>query len=228
MEMTKAAASSAVEKQVYITVSRESRETRVQIELGLFPGPSTISSGLGFFDHLLNSLAHHAGWSLSLTCEGDLEIDDHHSAEDCAITLGVALKEAVASRGAIKRFGYAYAPLDESLARAVVDISGRPWCEAELSLERAMIGDLASENVAHFLSSFAFNAGITLHVDVLRGSNDHHKAEAAFKALALALREALTPALLPAETGPGSPNSTKGAALITISRRGKTARGTEA
>jgi len=91
-----------------------------------------------------------------------------------------------------------------------------------------MIGDLASENVGHFLSSFASNAGITLHVDVLRGSNDHHKAEAAFKALALALREALSPVLLPAETGPGGPNSTKGAALITISRRGKTAKGTEA
>lgn len=228
MEMMKNQTSSTIEKQVYVAVSRESKETKIQIELGLFPGPSAIASGLGFLDHLLNSLAHHAGWSLSLACKGDLEIDDHHSAEDCAITLGVALREAVASRGAIKRFGYAYAPLDESLARAVVDISGRPWCEAELGLERDMIGDLASENVAHFLSSFAFNAGITLHLDVLRGSNDHHKAEAAFKALALALREALLPVLLPAEAVPESPNSTKGAAPITISRRGKAARGAEA
>jgi len=228
MEMMKNQTSSTVEKQIYITVSRESKETKILVELGLFPGPSTIASGLGFLDHLLNSLAHHAGWSLSLTCKGDLDIDDHHSAEDCAITLGVALREAVAARGAIRRFGSAYAPLDESLARAVVDISGRPWCEAELNLEREMIGDLASENVAHFLSSFAFNAGITLHVDVLRGSNDHHKAEAAFKALALALREALIPSLFSADAESASPNSTKGAAVITVSRRGRTMKGTEA
>ncbi len=228
MEVMKNQTSSAIEKQIFIEASRKSKETEVQLELGLFPGLSTISSGIGFLDHLLNSLAHHAGWSLSLTCKGDLEIDDHHSAEDCAITLGAALREAVASRGAIKRFGYAYAPLDESLARAVVDVSDRPWCEAELGLERDMIGDLASENVAHFLSSFAFNAGITLHVDVLRGSNDHHKAEAAFKALALALREALMPVLLPAAAGSESPNSTKGSAQITISRRGKAAKGIEA
>ena len=228
MEMMKNQTSSTIEKQIFIEASRKSKETEIQLELGLFPGPSTISSGIGFLDHLLNSLAHHAGWSLSLTCKGDLEIDDHHSAEDCAITLGAALREAVAARGAIKRFGYAYAPLDESLARAVVDISGRPWCEVELNLEREMIGDFAAENVGHFLSSFASNAGITLHVDVLRGSNDHHKAEAAFKALALALRDALVSSPRPADAGSASPNSTKGSAAITVTRREKAMKGIEA
>lgn len=216
------------ERPAYITVKRESKETKIEIELGLFPGPVSVATGIGFLDHLLTSLAHHGGWSLALSCSGDVEIDDHHSAEDCAITLGAAFKEAVADRGTIKRFGYAYAPLDEALARAVVDISGRPWCEASLGLEREMIGELASENVGHFLSSFASNAGITLHIDVLKGSNDHHKAEAAFKALALALRDALTPLALPGQANEKSPNSTKGAAVITIARRERGGNGVKA
>lgn len=225
MEMMKNQTTSSLEKPIYAVVSRVSKETKVNVELGLFPGPLSIDSGIGFLDHLLNSLAHHAGWSLSLACKGDLEIDDHHSAEDCAITLGLALREAIVARGAIRRFGYAYAPLDESLARAVVDVSGRPWCEASLTLEREMIGDLAAENVAHFLSTLASNAGLTLHLDVLRGANDHHKAEAAFKALALAMREALSPVAVSAGAEGETANSTKGAAVIQISRRDKTAKG---
>ena len=200
--------------------SRESKETKIHLELDLFPGTSSISTGLGFLDHLLYSLSYHAGWSLDLECEGDIEVDDHHSAEDCAITLGAALKEAVCDIGPIRRFGSAYAPLDEALARAVVDISGRPFCDADLGLEREMIGDLASENVGHFLSSLASNAGITIHVDVLKGCNDHHRAEAAFKALALALREALAPAGS-AATDPGATKaaSTKGAALLKVTKK---------
>jgi len=206
-----------------IVATRESKETKIQVELGLFPGASSISTGIGFLDHLLSSLACHAGWTLRLDCRGDVEIDDHHSVEDCAITLGLALGEALADRGAIRRFGFAFAPLDEALARAVVDVSGRPFCDAALQFQREMIGELASENVAHFLQSFAMNAGITVHVDLLKGSNDHHKAEAAFKALALALREALAPANPPAVAGGSAAGetvaSTKGAAVIRLSRK---------
>ena len=176
-----------------IVVRRASKETDIACGLRLEPGALSIATGVGFLDHMVTSLACHAGWSLSLSCRGDLAVDDHHSAEDCAIVLGLALKEALADRGAIRRFGTAYAPLDEALARAVVDVSGRPFCDVSLQLQREMIGDLAAENVGHFLASFAANAGITLHVDVLKGANDHHRAEAAFKALALALREALAP-----------------------------------
>jgi len=210
-------------RQTLILATRVSKETEVEVELGLFPGTLMINTGIGFLDHLLASLAFHAGWSLRLDCKGDIEIDDHHSAEDCAITLGAAFRETLADRGAIKRFGSAFAPLDEALARAVVDVSGRPFCDATLQLQREMIGDLASENVAHFLQSFAVNAGITVHVDLLKGSNDHHKAEAAFKALALALRDALAPASPPAVASGSAAGetvaSTKGAAVIRISRK---------
>ncbi|PKL06082.1 MAG: imidazoleglycerol-phosphate dehydratase HisB [Spirochaetae bacterium HGW-Spirochaetae-9] len=196
-----------------IVATRESKETKIQVELGLFPGASSIGTGIGFLDHLLTSLACHAGWTLRLECKGDREVDDHHSAEDCAITLGIALREALIDKGAIQRFGTAFAPMDEALSRAVVDISGRPFCDTSLQLERETIGELAAENIAHFFQSFAMNAGITVHVDILKGSNDHHKAEAAFKALALALREALAPALSPAAA------STKGATVISVSRK---------
>jgi imidazoleglycerol-phosphate dehydratase len=166
--------------------------------------PIQVRTGVGFLDHLLTSLAFHAGWGLQLTCQGDLEIDDHHSAEDCALALGQALKQALGDRSGIRRFGSAYAPLDEALARAVVDISGRPHSTIALGLRRETIGALASENVAHVLSSLATAAALTLHVDLLRGENDHHRAEAAFKATALALREAV------ATSGDSRIPSTKG------------------
>lgn len=207
--------------------TRESRETKIGLELGLFPGPSSIATGVGFLDHLLSSLSCHAGWSLNLNCKGDIEIDDHHSIEDCAITLGAALREAIAANGSIRRFGCAYAPMDEALARAVVDISGRPFGDINLGLGREMIGDLAAENAGHFLSSLAANAGITLHVDVLKGSNDHHKAEAAFKALALALREALSPPESGA-AGKGDVASTKGATMLRVTKKEVPGKGNEA
>ncbi len=213
----------AQERPVLIVATRVSKETEVEVELGLFPGASMINTGIGFLDHLISSLAFHALWSLRLDCKGDIEIDDHHSVEDCAITLGAAFREALAEKGAIRRFGSAYAPLDEALARAVVDLSGRPFCDASLQFQRDMIGALASENVVHFLQSFAMNAGITLHVDLLKGINDHHKAEAAFKALALALRDALAPAAASSAVdgtkGVDSVASTKGAAVIRVSRK---------
>lgn len=201
---------------------RLTRETRIAIALDpdCPGGPASISTGIGFLDHLLGSLATHAGWSLRLECAGDLGVDDHHSAEDCAILLGEALARAVGKGPAIRRFGHAYAPLDEALARAVVDFSGRPWAEVDLGLSGPRIGGLAAENVSHFLESLALTARMNLHVDVLRGRNDHHRAEAAFKALALALRSALEPALPAGAADPGSSRedgkfrSTKGGVIL--------------
>lgn len=186
------------------TVDRRTRETTVHCRLALDgSGQVAVSSGLGFLDHLLTSLAFHAGWDLELSCQGDLEVDDHHSAEDAALALGAALAQALGDRAGIARFGWAYAPLDEALARAVVDLGGRPWPRVELGLSRPMIGTVACENLTHVLSSLAMAAGAALHVEVLAGSNDHHRAEAAFKALALGLAQACSPRV-------GGVRSTKG------------------
>lgn len=177
-----------------IRLSRETQETQVSLELNLTtPGPNLIQTGIGFLDHLFDSLARHAGWRLELRCVGDLEVDDHHSAEDCALLLGQALDQALGDRSGIRRFGHAYAPLDEALARAVVDLSGRPSPHVTLGLSRERIGALACENMVHVLESMAIAGRMSLHVDVLKGRNDHHRVEAAFKATALALRSALSP-----------------------------------
>lgn len=174
-----------------VTVQRKTNETDIAVQLNLDgQGLAKIHTGIGFLDHLLDSLTRHARFDLSLVCKGDLQVDDHHSVEDCALALGVAFDQALGERCGIARFGSAYAPLDEALARAVVDISSRPWAVIDLQLKRDAIGDLACENITHFLQSLAIAARVTLHVDVLRGANDHHRAEAAFKALALAWRQA--------------------------------------
>ena len=175
-------------------IDRTTRETRIRGRLALDGSRDVqVDTGIGFLDHLLTALAFHAGWDLERECRGDLEVDDHHSAEDCALALGEALDRALGDRAGIRRFGSAHAPLDEALARAVVDLSGRPWPEIHLGLTREALGGLACENVHHVLVSFAIAARCALHVDLLRGANDHHRAEAAFKALALALREATAP-----------------------------------
>jgi imidazoleglycerol-phosphate dehydratase len=180
------------------SIVRNTSETRVEVEVDLdgasHGGSAEISveTGIGFLDHLFTALARHGGLGLRLRCAGDLHIDDHHSAEDCALTLGKAISEALGERAGFARFGYAYAPLDEALARAVVDVSGRPFGRARLRLSRGSVGALACENISHVITSLATGMNATIHVDVLRGENDHHKAEAAFKALALALRMALT------------------------------------
>ena len=174
------------------TFSRTTRETRGDCTLDLDgTGEATVRTGIGFLDHLLDSLARHGRLDLALECEGDLHVDDHHTAEDCAIALGTALREALGERRGIGRFGHAYAPLDEALARAVVDLSGRPWPQVDLGLRREALGGIACENVAHVLNTLAIEGRMALHVDVLRGENDHHRSEAAFKALALALRQAV-------------------------------------
>ncbi|KAH7342268.1 imidazoleglycerol-phosphate dehydratase [Rhexocercosporidium sp. MPI-PUGE-AT-0058] len=151
-----------------------------------------INSGIGFLDHMLHALAKHAGWSLALNCKGDLHIDDHHTAEDVCLALGSAFKDALGAPTGLARFGSAYAPLDEALSRAVVDLSNRPYAVIELGLKREKIGDLSCEMIPHCMQSFAQNARVTLHVDCIRGENDHHRAESAFKALALAVRAATT------------------------------------
>jgi imidazoleglycerol-phosphate dehydratase len=174
------------------TVTRSTRETSISVSLDLDgTGAVDVKTGVGFLDHLLEALSHHARLDIMLACKGDLHIDDHHTAEDCALALGQALDRALGERRGVARFGSAYAPLDEALARAVVDLSGRPYADVTLGLGRETIGGLACENVAHVLRSLAVAARFTLHVDVLKGENDHHKAEAAFKATALALKQAI-------------------------------------
>ncbi|MCP4589915.1 MAG: imidazoleglycerol-phosphate dehydratase HisB [bacterium] len=172
--------------------SRKTLETDVNVGITLEgTGCASVQTGIGFLDHLLSTLVRHARFDIELTCKGDLVVDDHHSAEDCALALGTGLDRALNGRKGIRRFGDAYAPLDEALARAVVDLSGRPFAVVDLGLSRERLGELSCENVTHFLNSFAVGASCALHVDVLRGENDHHRAEAAFKAVALALRKAV-------------------------------------
>lgn len=173
-------------------ISRVTKETSIDVKLSLDgSGKSTISSGIGFLDHMLTALAKHSRFDLELTCKGDTWIDDHHTTEDCALTLGEAFDKALGNRAGIARFGSACVPLDEALARAIVDISSRAHSEIDLALVRPMVGDLSCEMITHFFESFASAARLTLHIDVLRGRNDHHRAEASFKALAVALRTAV-------------------------------------
>lgn len=175
------------------TLRRTTGETEVAVTLDLDgTGRSAVATGLPFLDHMLGALARHARWDLELTARGDLEVDDHHTVEDCAIVLGRALDAALGERRGIERFGFAFAPLDEALCRTVVDLSARPWPAVELRLVREQLGAVATENLAHFLNTLAIEARMALHVTTLAGANDHHKAEAAFKSLALALRRALT------------------------------------
>ena len=173
-------------------IERKTKETDISLILNLDgTGESVVNTGIGFLDHMLTALSKHGRIDLTLSCKGDLHVDDHHSVEDCGIVLGQAFKAALGDLRGIARYGYAYAPLDESLSRAVVDISGRPFADIKLNLQRENIGNLSCEMLPHFLSSFATSAAITLHVDVIKGKNDHHRAESAFKALALALRAAI-------------------------------------
>jgi imidazoleglycerol phosphate dehydratase HisB len=186
------------------TVTRGTSEVEVVVRLDLDgDGRSVVATGLGFLDHMLDTLARHGRLDLEVRATGDLAVDDHHTIEDCAIALGRAIDEALGDRAGITRFGHAYAPLDESLARAVVDLSGRPWPEIAIPFTRETLGQVATENLVHFLRSLAIEGRMALHVDLIRGDNDHHKAEAAFKAVALALRTAVS------VTG-GGVQSTKG------------------
>ena len=174
-------------------IERKTRETAVSCELYLDVRKNAdVRTGLGFLDHMLTSLATHAGFGLTLSCEGDTFVDDHHTAEDCCLVVGQAIDRALGDRAGVVRFADAYVPMDEALARASVDLVTRPCAVVDLALVREKIGDVATENLTHGLETLITNARMTAHVDVLRGRNDHHKAEAAFKALARALRSAWT------------------------------------
>ena len=172
-------------------ITRRTRETSVEVHLDLDgSGEAEISTGVGFFDHLLTSLAHHALFDLRITTVGDLIIDDHHTVEDTALVLGSALAEALGDRAGINRFGDAAVPMDEALGTAAVDAGGRPYAVIDLPLQNPSIGNLTTQNLPHALEAFARTSGITLHLSS-KGLNDHHQAEAAVKALARALRRAV-------------------------------------
>ena len=173
-------------------LTRTTRETDIRVALSLDgEGSSRVTTGLGFLDHMLTALAFWSRVDLTLTCDGDLDVDDHHTVEDVALALGQAFDRALGERRGIERYGLGLAPMDEALVRAVVDLSGRPYTVVEIPFDRPQIGAVATENLSHFFRSFAVGARATIHVDLVRGANDHHKAEAAFKALALALRRAV-------------------------------------
>jgi imidazoleglycerol-phosphate dehydratase len=171
-----------------VRLARRTHETDITIELDLDgSGDADIATGVGFFDHLLGSMAHHGLFDLEIRCAGDLEIDEHHTVEDTALVLGAAFAEALGDRAGIRRFGDASVPMDESVAAAVIDIGGRPYAVIDLPFRAERAGTLPLQLVEHALESFARTAGATLH---LRGTgrNDHHLGEAAFKALGRALR----------------------------------------
>ena len=176
-----------------VTVARATRETDITVTLGLDgAGHTAIDTGIGFYDHLLGSLAHHGLFDLAIQADGDLQIDEHHTVEDVALVLGAAFAEALGDRAGIRRFGDSAVPMDESIATAIIDVGGRPYSVIDLPFRGERVGGLPLQLVEHALESFARTAGATLH---LRGTgrNDHHLAEAAFKALGRALREACEP-----------------------------------
>jgi len=172
-------------------IHRETRETTIDLRLDVDgTGRSEISTGVGFLDHMLDSLARHARFDLTLKATGDLHIDAHHTAEDVAIVLGQALDRALGEKRGLRRFADATVPLDEALVQVALDLSGRGFAAVDLPFQGEMIGTLPTEMVPHFLRSFAIEGRLTLHVRLLAGENDHHRAEATFKALARALEMA--------------------------------------
>ena len=175
-----------------MTVRRKTSETDIELSINIDgEGKSDIESGIGFFDHMLTLFAAHGCVDLSLRANGDLLVDGHHTVEDIGITLGDAINEILTDRAGINRYGTFYLPMDEALAFVSLDISGRPYLVFSCEFTRDSIGMMASEMVEEFMRAFAFNAGITLHVNLHYGKNDHHKAEAVFKALGHALKIAM-------------------------------------
>ncbi len=175
-----------------VKLERETKETRVECELNLDgEGKSAVDTGIGFFNHMLELLAFHSGMNLYIDANGDLDVDDHHTIEDCGILIGQALRKALGNRAGIARYGSFTLPMDEVLTSVNLDISGRPYLVFNCEFQRDQIGMMATEMVEEFMRAFAVNAGITLHINVHYGKNDHHKAEAIFKALGRALKEAV-------------------------------------
>ena len=173
-------------------ITRKTRETDIKIKLDLDKsGEVSIDTGIGFLDHMLTALAVHGGFSLSVKCVGDLNVDGHHTTEDIGIVLGMAFREALGDKSGIMRYGSALIPMDESLAFCSLDISARPFLVFNAQFTNERVGEFDTCLTEEFMRSFAFNAGITLHLRVEYGSNDHHKIEALFKALAYALKAAV-------------------------------------
>lgn len=169
-------------------VVRETKETRIEVELTLDGrGRAEVSSGIGFLDHLLTTVAQHALWDLTVKATGDLPVDEHHTVEDIAIALGRALDQALGERRGLRRIAHAYAPLDEALAFAAVDAGGRGYAVVEATFGSPRLGTLDADLVRHFVETLAREARCTIHAQILAGRNDHHRAEALFKALARAL-----------------------------------------
>ncbi len=173
-------------------VKRQTRETDIEVSLNLDGnGAFSNATGIGFFDHMLDLFARHGQYDLHVRCKGDLEIDDHHTTEDVGISLGQAFGQALGDKAHINRYGSAYVPMDEALARAVVDLSGRFYLRFDAEFSRPSVGTLSTEMIPHFWYSFAEHARVNLHITLLTGDNTHHAIEAIFKATARALREAV-------------------------------------
>lgn len=176
------------------SITRKTAETEIVAQVDLDgTGRASMATGIGFFDHMLDQLARHSLVDIELRAAGDLHIDDHHTVEDCGIALGQALAQALGDKGGIRRYGACLLPMDDTLVRAALDLSGRPFLVWSLPFERDKIGSFDTDLVREFFQAFATHGGITLHVEKLVGFNAHHVAEAAFKAVARALREAVEP-----------------------------------
>ena len=201
-------------------ITRRTAETAVEVRLDLDgSGVYDVLTGIGFLDHMLEQLSRHSLIDLSLKVAGDLHIDSHHSVEDSGIALGQALAQALGDRRGIERFGHAYAPMDETLTRVAIDISGRPWLVWRSDFTQARLGEMDTELFEHWFGSFAQAAGITLHVETLYGRNNHHIAESLFKGLARALRAAIAIDPRKADAIP-STKGTLGGAEPAVSRLG--------
>ena len=173
-------------------IKRKTKETDISLALDLEGGAREIDTGIGFFDHMLNSFAVHGGFGLRLTCKGDLEVDGHHTVEDCGIALGQALGQCLGDRAGIARFGEAFVPMDEALGFCALDISGRPYLVFDAPMPQTVCGQYDTRLTAEFMRALSVNAGLTLHLKAEYGDNAHHITEALFKALARALRQAVT------------------------------------
>ena len=175
------------------SVKRTTRETDIELSLSLDgSGRSSIDTGIGFLDHMLELFAFHGSLDLEIKCSGDLEVDTHHTTEDIAIALGQAIREALGDKKGIERYGMCYLPMDETLARIVLDFSGRSCCVFRAEFTRDSLGSLAIEDIREFFMALSANAGLTLHAEVLYGSNDHHWAESLFKGLGRAVKSAIS------------------------------------
>ncbi len=175
-------------------IRRDTKETQIRVKLNLDgSGEAKLSTGIGFFDHMLDQIARHGLIDLEIEAQGDLHIDGHHTVEDVGITLGQAVAAAVGDKKGITRYGHSYVPLDEALSRVVVDFSGRPGLHMGVAFKAGMIGGFDTQLAYEFFQGFSNHAGVTLHIDNLKGENAHHQCETIFKAFARALRMALTP-----------------------------------